>query len=1085
VQGATEVTCTNKVKQSEGEAGLDAFPGGGDRPTRGTFGEVAFPTPEIAIAVDVQPGAEASETNSVGVAGGGAPASAEANDTVVVSASKPPYELTTWNGWFSNADGTIDQEAGSHPYAAYFNFALATALTTGDSAEVAGGEIRTAEVEVPPGVIGDPTAVPQCARERFVAEQCPSTTVIGTTTAYFTNFRPIGFPVFNLVPPPGVPAEFGFSLQGLNTFLDASVRTGSDYGINVHVSSIAHKEIAQAITTLWGQPGDSTHNRWRSGAAGGCPLEELEEAEGRCSIGRFSSPRPFLTLPTSCGNQLPFVLRTTGYNGATSKRTFYMQDQNGHPITIAGCESLAFSPTVTIQPELAAADSPTGLSVDVTPSLAGLQEARGRSASAIRNATVSLPVGFVANPSQAANLRECSESAAALTTAAEAAAGAENAGPPACPAASKVGIATAKSPLLEAASEKQLAGDVYLLTSNPPHLKLLAALSGDGVNVKIVLNASLDTSTGRIVTTVENAPQLPVSDFSLTFSGGERASVDTPTHCGTFESVAMFTPWTAPAGGDLTVNPLIGLSTGPGGAACPGLQLPFAPALTAGSTSAQAGAFTPFTTQLARGDGQQRVERFQIKTPRGLAGLISSVPLCPEPLAQLGTCPESSQIGHATVTAGPGSSPLVIPQPGEPVPAIYLTGPYAGAPFGLSIVTRALAGPFDLGTIVTRAKIEVDPRTAQVMITTDPLPPIIKGVPTDLRSISAMIDRPNFIFNPTNCDPQTITGTAWGTAPPGASEPTQTAALSSHFGVASCRELAFTPKVAVTTAGQTSKANGASLSFKISYPKGALGTQSWFQEAKFDFPKQLPARLTTLQKACLASVFEANPAACPPASLIGHAVVHTQVLPVPLAGPVYFVSYGGAKFPEAVMVLQGDGVTVDLHGETFISKAGVTSATFRNTPDVPFEDIEVSIPSGRFSEFAANLPPSAHQSLCGQKLVMPTLFKAQNGLEIHQNTRIQVEGCPGGFRVISHRVAGRTLRLAVYAPTAGRLNAAGDGLSAVAKRAGGSETLKLTLHATRSGRFATRLRLSFQPAAPKARAPAKRQTRTLTVRFAK
>jgi hypothetical protein len=328
----------------------------------------------------------------------------------------------------------------------------------------------------------------------------------------------------------------------------------------------------------------------------------------------------------------------------------------------------------------------------------------------------------------------------------------------------------------------------------------------------------------------------------------------------------------------------------------------------------------------------------------------------------------------------------VIPQPGEPEAPIYLTGPYKGAPFGLSIVTPVIAGPFNLGTIITRAKIEVDPRTAQITITTDALPQIVDGVPTDLRSINSIIDRPGFLFNPTNCNPAEFTGTAFSAQ--GAS-----AAIASHFGVGSCQSLKFTPKLAVATSGKASKANGASLSFKISYPKGAIGTQSWFNEAKFDLPKQLPARLTTLQKACLAATFEANPASCPGPSLIGHAIVHTPVLPVPLAGPVYFVSYGGAKFPEAVIVLQGDGVTVDLHGETFISKAGITSATFRNTPDVPFEAIEVTIPAGPFSEFGANLPASAKGSFCGQKLVMPTLFKAQNGLEIHQKTPIGVSGC--------------------------------------------------------------------------------------------
>jgi hypothetical protein len=410
--------------------------------------------------------------------------------------------------------------------------------------------------------------------------------------------------------------------------------------------------------------------------------------------------------------------------------------------------------------------------------------------------------------------------------------------------------------------------------------------------------------------------------------------------------------------------------------------------MIAGSTTDQAGAFTNFSLLLQRGDAQQRIEKLQFKEPAGLAGLISSVPLCGEANANAGTCPDSSHIGHAVVASGPGPYPLVLPQPGAPELPIYLTGPYKGAPFGLSIVTPVIAGPFNLGTIVTRASIAVDPTTAQITVTTDPLPQIVKGVPTNLRSINSIIDRPNFLFNPTNCTPAQFTGTAYSAG--GAA----TAPLSSHFGVGSCRSLEFHPKVSVTTAAKSSKANGASLNFKIAYPKGALGKEAWFNEARFELPKQLPARLTTIQKACLASVFESNPAACPPASLIGHAIVHTQVLPVPLAGPVYFVSHGGAKFPDAVIVLQGDGVTVNLTGETFIDgKTGITSATFRNTPDVPFENIEVTVPAGPFSEFAANLPAKAKGSFCGQKLVMPTLFKAQNGLEIKQNTTVGVTGC--------------------------------------------------------------------------------------------
>jgi hypothetical protein len=273
-----------------------------------------------------------------------------------------------------------------------------------------------------------------------------------------------------------------------------------------------------------------------------------------------------------------------------------------------------------------------------------------------------------------------------------------------------------------------------------------------------------------------------------------------------------------------------------------------------------------------------------------------------------------------------------------------------GRPFGLSIVTPVIAGPFDLGTIITRAKIEVDPITAQITVTTDPLPQVVAGVPTDLREIQAVIDRSGFMFNPTNCSPQQFAGTAWGTPPPGAPGPAAAATIASHFGVGSCRELAFKPAFAVSTsANDTLRGYGADLKVNLSWPKttpsgsagssnGPSGGQTNVAYVKVELPKSLPSRLTTLQKACVAAVFETNPAACPAGSVVGHARVHTQILPVPLEGPAYFVSYGGAKFPELVIVLQGENVTVDLHGETFIGEeSGITSSTFKATPDVPFE----------------------------------------------------------------------------------------------------------------------------------------------------
>jgi hypothetical protein len=316
-----------------------------------------------------------------------------------------------------------------------------------------------------------------------------------------------------------------------------------------------------------------------------------------------------------------------------------------------------------------------------------------------------------------------------------------------------------------------------------------------------------------------------------------------------------------------------------------------------------------------------------------------------------------------------------------------LTGPYEGAPFGLSIVTPVIAGPFDLGTIVTRARIEVDPRTAQITVTTDPLPQIVKGVPTDLREINAIIDRPGFLFNPTNCAPQEFTGiaTSAGSA--------ATAPLATHFGMGSCQSLKFKPRFSATASGRNSKANGASLDVKVVYPSEPQGSEANIAKVKVDLPKQLPSRLTTLQKACTAAQFDANPAGCPSASVVGHAIVHTSVLPVPLEGPAYFVSNGGEAFPNLIMVLQGYGVTVDLVGDTFINKAGITSSTFKTVPDVPFNTFELNLPQGPASALATNVPAKAAYSLCGQKLVMPTELIAQNGAVINQSTPIGVAGC--------------------------------------------------------------------------------------------
>jgi hypothetical protein len=470
----------------------------------------------------------------------------------------------------------------------------------------------------------------------------------------------------------------------------------------------------------------------------------------------------------------------------------------------------------------------------------------------------------------------------------------------------------------------------------------------------------------------------------LHFFGGDRAPLGTPAACGAYTTTASIAPWSGnqPAESSSTFN----IVSGPDGSACQSPLL-FSPELTAGSTNIQAGAFTPFTTTMSRQDGQQNLQSIVLHMPPGLSGLLSGVKLCPEPQADQGLCGPQSEIGETTVSVGLGGDPFSV-KGGK----VFITEGYEGAPYGLSIVNPAKAGPYDLekntpcDCVVVRARIEVDPTTAALTISTDntgpyKIPTILGGIPLQIKHVNVLINRPGFTFNPTNCNPMSITGTLTSTQ--GA-----TSALSVPLQVTNCAVLGFKPAFSVTTNGKTSRAKGASLHVKLAYPKAPFGSQANISKVKVDLPKQLPSRLTTLQKACPDSTFNQNPAVCPPESRVGMATATTPLLPVPLSGPAYFVSHGGAKFPELVIVLSGYGTTIQLHAETFISKTGITSSTFKTIPDAPVGTFELTLPQGKYSALAA---PS---NLCKATLKMPTVFTAQNGAMIKQSTPITVTGCP-------------------------------------------------------------------------------------------
>jgi hypothetical protein len=798
-----------------------------------------------------------------------------------------------------------------------------------------------------------------------------------------------------MVPSDGGSAELAFHVLTAVQPILVSARTDGDYGLVSQTTNISQIVRFGGLTiTLWGVPADPRHDAERflpgAGVAGfGQPPPGNDKGE---PLSDSAPETAFLTNPTKCGPGGEYDVKFIGdswmHPGAfepfdgrplLSDSNWQVASTSMYPAGVTGCNKLGFAPSLNVTPDTTEADSPSGYGVDlhVPQSVAP----KDLATPALKDAVTTLPQGLAINPGAADGLEACTDNGAEPAGSPGNEIGLGSAAQPACPHASQVGTVELTTPLLP----DILHGEVYLASDHAANnYAVFVVIRGDGLLIKLKATVVANPVTGQLTASFLNNPQFPFTDFVFHFYGGPRAVLVNPSACGAATTSIDLTPWSAGPGGTGDATPLstFGVSFDGMGAACPS-PAPFGPSVTAGTTSIQAGGFSPLSATFSRNDADQRIDHAQVRTPPGLLATLSGVPLCPEPQASQGTCSASSQIGHVTVGVGSGAAPLYLPVPGQPPNPVYLTGPYKGAPFGLTFVVPAIAGPYDLGTVVVRAAINVDPTTAALTITSDPLPTIIDGIPIQVKTINVVVDRPGFVFNPTNCSPLSIGGSV-------TSREGSTASFSSPFQVTGCGDLAFKPVFKVSTSGRTSKVNGASLDTRLSFPKGALGTQANIAKVKVELPRQLPSRLTTLQKACLAATFDANPANCPAASIIGVVKARTPTLPDELTGPVYFVSHGGEAFPSLVIVLQGDGVRVDLTGTTFISKTGITSTTFKTVPDVPVDSFELYLPEGRYSALGANA------NLCKVKggLHMPTEFIAQNGMTIHQSTPIAVTGCP-------------------------------------------------------------------------------------------
>jgi hypothetical protein len=833
-----------------------------------------------------------------------------------------------------------------------------------------GAALRGAEVVFPVGFAGYPPAVQTCTPVQLQVEECPPGSQIGTLVAVIREtpeeadpYNTFHIPLYNMIPSPNETAVFGFTvLHVIGGTIIVSV--GPDYRVHARATNVitGGAELVRQSVTVWGVPADLSHNEQR-----GLRCEKYSSAPEICRGGGVAvneNPVPFLVNPTQCTSG-PVEAELANVESWEGEKAENVTAEVG-PFT--GCESLKFPPTIAVTPEETQATTPTGYAVDLR--IPQSEGAEGLATADLRDAVIKMPAGVVLSPSAATGLQSCSEAQVGIGT--------EN--PVECPNASKLGEVSLITPALTG----ELKGFLYLggPPSGPitkPPFTVYLTLAGHGVLVKIRGTVVPDPTTGQVTTTFDENPELPFSELKVQLNGGSRATVANPSACGEYHAESVLTPWTSPFGENAEPSsPPFQIT---------GCQPPrFAPSFAATTLSNQAGGYSTFRVNFSREDADQDLGGLTVTTPPGLSGNLSKVPLCGEPQAALGTCGPESQIGEVTAGAGPGPEPVFI-KGGK----VFLTGPYDGAPFGLSIDVSEKAGPLDLGTgpcdcEVVRATVNVNPYTAQLTVANGALPTMKDGIPFQVKSVNVDINRPEFTFNPTSCNPMSVNGTLSSTQDMASRQ-------AYHFQATNCAALAFNPALKVSTSGKTSRENGASLDAKLSFPTTPQGTEANVAQVKVELPKQLPSRLTTLQKACPAAIFEANPAHCPAASTVGIAKAVTPILPVPLMGPAYFVSHGGEAFPSLIIVLQGYGVTVDIVGTTFISKAGITSSTFKTVPDVPVGTFELYLPEGHYSALAA------HGNLCKDKLAMPTEFVAQDGGEVlHRSTKIAVTGCPKAKR---------------------------------------------------------------------------------------
>lgn len=898
--------------------------------------------------------------------------------------------------------GAPDLQAGSHPWE--LNTSIRFDLEAGapqPGGPYTDGDVRDLHIEEPPGLIENPASVEACSGVQFhtarispfessrSGESCPEKSQVGVATLE-TSLGTRSFGVFELAPPPGFPAQIGLAPFGVPITLTPHIRqAGGEYGLTLDLRGLSQSFDLKGLTlSLWGTPWNITHNTER----GNCLNEaDIEDPWGKCSVGRprANPAQAYLTLPPSCTGPLTTTLAADSWQAPGAylpggepnlAEAAWADVSSTTPQGLVGCDLLPFAPEAKGLLSTDRAASPAGYDLEFAISEAGLTDPDLIAPSQPKTAVVALPEGITINPSLAAGLGDCTPAQYAAETVSS---------PPGagCPNASKIGTFTVQSPLFA----EPIAGSLFLAA---PHenpfgtllaLYIVAKAPERGIIVKVAGRLEASAHTGQLTATFEGLPQLPYTHFDVHFREGRRSPLLTPPSCGTYATQIALTPWLEAGATVGETSPLL-IAHGPEGSACPTGTPPFHPGAAAGDLNPNAGSYSPFYLHLTRTDTEAEITSYSAQLPPGLLANISAVPFCPDAAIEAAkseggveetehpSCPAVSQIGHTYTGYGVGS--VLAYAPG----GLYLAGPYHGAPLSIVAIDAATVGPFDLGTIVIRSAIDIDPHSAQVTVdsaASDPIPHILDGIPLHLRDIRVYIDRPGFTVNPTSCDPFKVTSTLTGSYAPFADPRGESASVPVGFQASNCSSLGFTPRFSLRLAGGTRHGQFPSLRAVFTPRPGQANVSS----AAVNLPKSELLEQAHITTVCTRPHLESE--TCPKGSAYGSASATTPLLAEPMSGPVYLATGFGHTLPDLVAVLHGRGIRIVLDGR-IDTKKGALRGTFEGLPDAPITRFLFRLNGGRRGILANE------RSLCKSPQVAGARFLAQDNQGFELKPKIAV-----------------------------------------------------------------------------------------------